>query len=91
VTGRTIYKYPLAITDQQTIEMPAGADILTAQFQYGTLCLWATVDTDNQLTPRHIRIIGTGNPIPDHTLAFIGTAQMPTASLVWHVFEDHGP
>jgi len=38
---KTTWKYPLEITDEQNLMMPEGAEILTAQMQGGTLCLWA--------------------------------------------------
>lgn len=42
--NKTIYKYPLDVTDVQEIKLPVGAEILTVQAQNGTLCLWALVD-----------------------------------------------
>lgn len=87
---KTIWKFQLAITDAQCIDMPEGAEILTAQFQSGALCLWALVDSLNQKRPRTIEIFGTGNPISEFigTRRFIATAQMPNLPLVWHLFES---
>jgi hypothetical protein len=34
----TIYKYPLTVTDVQIVEIPEGAQLLTAQAQYAQLC-----------------------------------------------------
>ncbi len=86
----TIYKYPLAIIGSQHIRMPSGANILCAQVQNETLCLWASVDPKEKSIDIHtIRIIGTGHPAPDlDELHYIGTAQMNDGSLVWHVFEQ---
>lgn len=83
---KTIWKYTLAIIDEQVLEMPGGATILTAQMQGRGLCLWAIVFPKRPLKQRTIRIIGTGNDMPtDMELVPIATAQM--GSLVWHVFE----
>jgi hypothetical protein len=80
-----IWKYPLKITDLQTVEMPVRGQILSAGNQGGVLTLWALVDTREPLGPRIIEIIGTGNPIETAPRVFIGTVQMPP--FVWHVFD----
>lgn len=82
---RHIYKYTLKITDTQVVEMPEGAGILTVQMQHGNLCLWALVKPELPTQSRYIRIIGTGNPVPDESLSYIATAQ--AGPLVWHIFE----
>ncbi len=100
---RKIYKYPLEIKDVQTIEMPTESKILSVGVQSengGFLddiifneqpVIWVLVDLENYNTPkttiRTIHIIGTGNPIPEIQLKFIGTVQM-SKGLVWHVFEQ---
>lgn len=89
----TIYKYPLAFTDSQTIEMPRAAQILSVASQDGRLCLWAMVQPGaTSSAPRNIRIIGTGIPIADATaeqMEFIGTVVI--RMYVWHVFEYGKP
>jgi hypothetical protein len=82
----TIWKFPLQVADRQTVMMPGGAAILTAQMQSGQLCLWAQVEATQTKTPRVIRIFGTGHGIPDADNDYIGTVQM--GPLVWHVFEE---
>lgn len=87
----TIWKFSLEITDAQRIDMPEGAEILTAQFQGEILCLWALVDADKPKQERVIEVFGTGNPIwvdMGVSRKFIATAQMPNMPLVWHVFES---
>lgn len=88
---KTIYKYPLAITDMQTILMPKGAKVLTAQLQKGELMLWAMVDTD-PILPKDARlffIYGTGHPVADtDTQRYLTTFQLSDGALVFHLFED---
>jgi hypothetical protein len=85
---RTIYKYPLELVDLQTLELPAGAELLTVQMQDGRPCLWAEVATSAPARPRTIAIYGTGNPIPgDAEIEYIGTFQMHGGALVFHAFE----
>lgn len=86
----TIYKYKLEIRDNQTVNMPHGSKILTAQVQGDDVCLWALVDPDQSLTDdRKIRIHGTGHLIKGaDKLKYISTIQMHDGRLIFHVFED---
>ena len=86
-----IYKYELQITGIQTVQMPAGAKILSVANQHGILCLWALVDPVKPKTDRNIAIFGTDqsidfgeNSFNDKHL-FIGTVLKDPFS--WHVFE----
>lgn len=85
----TIYKYPLILEDRQVVLMPRAAQILSAQMQGRTLCLWALVDTAQDMKPRQIEILGTGTVSapdkPTEERHFIATVQM--GQFVWHLFE----
>jgi hypothetical protein len=85
---RTVYKYPLKLVETQTIEMPRQCAMLTVQIQAGEICLWAEVVLDGKVEARTIRLVGTGNPMPEGTvyLAYIGTVQM--LPYVWHIYEE---
>jgi hypothetical protein len=87
---KTIWKYKLELTDVQNILMPESARILSVQFQRRELCLWALLDPEEPKMRRRIRIVGTGNPMPDHGSIwwFIGTVQQEEYGLVWHVFAE---
>jgi len=86
---KTIWKFPLRVTDSQRIEMPRGAEILTAQTQNGQGYLWALVDPEAVDTEmRTIEIHGTGNPILEgnnRERRYVATFQQ--LAFVWHVFE----
>lgn len=82
---KTIWKFPLEVTDRQSIELPAQYEFLSVADQGGQLCLWAEVETTGESVVRTIWIVGTGNPIPKVAAAFIGTVLMPP--FVWHVYE----
>ncbi len=82
-----IYRYPLEVTDRQTIHLPYNSKILTAQLQHDSLQLWAMVDElENLSMPTTIAIYGTGNPMPDRPGEYISTFQMHGGNLVFHVF-----
>lgn len=51
---KTIYKYPLQVTDIQKILMPVYAQILSVQAQNNQLVLWAVVETEAPTTHRTI-------------------------------------
>lgn len=82
-----VWKFPLEWVDDQTVSMPRGAKILTAQMQQGVVCLWALVDPKEEREIRGIRIYGTGHPVYSiENKLYIGTVQAPP--FVWHVFEE---
>lgn len=85
----TIYKFALAIQDEQSIMVVRGAKILCVQLQHGIPYLWALVDADSsEREPRIIYTHGTGNLInPVDCKSYIGTYQLQTRGLVFHVFE----
>lgn len=85
---KTIFKYPLELTDRQEVNMPFDAKILTVQVQYGVPCIWAIVDTEiKHFHSRVFDIVGTGNPMRDCNHKYLGTIQLHDGALVFHVFE----
>lgn len=87
---KTVWKYPLMVTDEQYIEAPANAHLLTVQWQHTMPCIWALVDPTNPLERRKILITGTGHEREDLAgfVNYIGTFQINGGLLVFHVFED---
>jgi hypothetical protein len=83
-----IWKFPLGNGMAQDIAMPMHAEILTVQVQDGHVCLWAKVNPENVLRPKRIHVVGTGNPMPDGALCYLGTVQQNI--FVWHIFFEAG-
>lgn len=86
-----IFKYPLAETDKQKLQLPVGAKILSVQAQNNSPQLWALVNEKEALTRSvTISIYGTGNPIPEKDTedigTYIGTYQVFNGTGVFHVF-----
>ncbi len=83
----TVWKFPLAIVDQQTIKIPANAAAFKPLFvgiQNGKLCFWAEVDDElKTMEEITIYVCGTGNPIPSPR-QYLGSAVIGT--FVWHVY-----
>lgn len=84
---KTIWKYPLAVANDQVISMPAGARILHVGMQGETPCLWAEVSPSNRITRRPIRIYGTGHELPNNPGQHLGSFTMHGGALVFHAYE----
>ena len=84
---KTIWKYDVPIEDYFEINMPKDAQILTIQTQNGEPKLWALVNPDNATEKRIFRHSGTGHPITDNNMDYIGTYQLHGGELIFHVFE----
>ena len=85
-----IHKQALKVTDIQTIQVPANAQLLSVQEQRGVLTVWYffQVVTD-KMKDWTFEIIGTGNPGPKADDSFfMSTVQMPDG-LVWHVWAHY--
>ena len=84
-----IHKYMLNLVDCQVIRLPKGFEILTAQVQFGNVCLWVKHDKDETRDRVDVPVytIGTGNDIDDlYNLKYISTIQMCEGSLIFHMF-----
>lgn len=83
-----IYKYGLKIIDEQALELPVGARILTLKTQNDLPFIWATVDPDAKLEKRNFYTYGTGHALPNDMsmMMYLGTYIVP--NLVFHVFEQ---
>lgn len=90
---RSMWKYNLKVTDEQTIEIPRGAYIRSVGLDgEGKLSLWAEVDAElkNVKDKRQITICGTGNPIPGNAGIFIGTVTLLDSGFVAHIYVKPG-
>jgi hypothetical protein len=83
-----IFKYPLAVSEYQSIQMPRGAQVLSLQVQGRGPQMWALVEENQPLTDRGFITVGTGHVVPSHAGRFVGTYQIQGGALVFHVFEE---
>ena len=88
---RKIFKYPLEITDYQTIEIKSPAILLSVVEQNNKIVMYALVDDFEYDIPVDIMIIGTGNPIRNDidSYKFLGTVSLMDGRLIFHVFARH--
>lgn len=82
---RTIFKYPIEITNRQIITSPLCSEIRHVGLDpSGQPCMWAEADFDLPPDPWTLYIIGTGHPIPNEATRHIGSfVQGP---FVWHAY-----
>ena len=86
---QAIWKFPLATTDRQVVNLPVGAKVLTVQAQFDKPCLWALVDVDAgaKTSGRAFLAYGTGHEHEGVDGDYVGTYQLHGGRLVFHVFE----
>ena len=83
---KTIHKFPFSIFNHFGISLPKDAVILSAQMQDEQPCIWALVDTEQEIEKREFILFGTGHPIYHiDELKYVATFQQ--AEFVWHLFE----
>lgn len=88
MSNKAVYKYPVEIKDRSSILMPRNAEILRFALQNGEPFIWALVNTSPKHPHvwRYFRFAGTGHPITEKCLDYIGTIDLP-GPLVFHLFE----
>lgn len=79
-----IWKWPLALSDNQAIDMPEDAMVLFVADQGGSPTIWTRNSPDAPSRRRNFCVRGTGHPIPDGA-EYHGSCQ--SGPFVWHVFE----
>jgi len=89
---KSIYKYvisdSLPFKDIFNISMKKDAEILKLDIQFGKICIWCMIDSDNDDEIRMFEIYGTGEKIKDLKISkYIDTVQESDGRLVWHIFE----
>lgn len=88
---KTIWKYPLDITDSQVLTIPKGAHFLSVIEQSDIPVLYALVNPSLPTEQTEVLIRGTGHPIDEAHLpryVFLGTVGTHSGTLVWHIFVE---
>lgn len=87
---RSVFKYPLQVTDVQRVDTFEGWQPLVVQMQDGVPTLWALVDDKRPPRRQDVFIHGTGHPVFDEATNYVGTFQLEGGYLVFHVFTGSG-
>lgn len=84
---KMIQKYPLKITDVQTLTIPGPFEPLTVQMQGDKPCLWVQVDLAQESSRKlRVAIHGTGHWLRSDIDKYLGTFQLLEGALVFHAF-----
>ena len=75
----------------KTFDMPAGAIILDAKMQQGTLVFWAMYDPDTKTRKRHFCSVETGKKFSLKIRRYLGSVIREYDDYVLHVFELYEP
>lgn len=84
-----VWKFPLAVEDTQTIDIPKGAYLLHVAAQSDVPCLWALVNPEAATEQRTFTTVGTGHPVALND-AYVGSYQLDEGAFVGHLFERTG-
>lgn len=83
----SIYKYTLALTDKQALDLPKGSRIMAAKEQHGNIVLYALVPVKEEGVETYaIFVHGTGHLVEAKWGDYIGTVMLHGGALVFHVF-----
>lgn len=85
---KKIFKYKLELRARGSLELPEGADILTARFQNSTfgsgLMIWAAVNPEARKERKAYAVLPTGEEVPEG-LKYLATVETPS-DLIFHVY-----
>ena len=84
----TVYKYPVQMQAEFTVDLPRGAEFLSVQVQHGDPQMWFRVDTSREVVRQVFSTVGTGHPIAPELsrLPYLGTFHLSDGALAFHLF-----
>jgi hypothetical protein len=93
---RRVWKFPLALRVEQTVELPPGARIVHVGEQGNRPTLWAEfigpVELAQQAQPHRFYLLATGQELeygPDGPhVEYRGTVMLNDGALVFHVYQE---
>ena len=89
---KTIWKYDLQPNRIQTVSIPFGGQILTAQAKEDNAPLmWVLVDPDMPMQERYLGIYTTNTALPDEPGKYISSFTIYEGTLEFHLFEMDTP
>jgi hypothetical protein len=87
----TIHKFETIFEDRFKVSMPKDARILNIDLDRNNVpCIWAMVNTDNDLETRYFELFGTGHEIHvdmGTEREYIGSYRYQNGEFIGHLFE----
>ena len=86
---QAIWKFPMQCADKQILALPKGAKVLCVQTQNDTPYMWVVNPSVGVAATeeRTFAIYGTGHQHESIGGEYVGTFQLRSGLLVFHVFE----
>jgi hypothetical protein len=85
-----IHKFELPLRGgKQTILLPRGAKVLSAQNQHEKIMLWIKSDPTAEKVPCMFSVVATGHDIPENS-RHVGTVQLRGGGFIAHLFQEGG-
>jgi hypothetical protein len=84
---RQIWKFGFEVTDDFSLEMPDGAQILHVESQSLMPCMWVEVDPSAPRVTRNFHVYGTGHHMHSEPQWYLGTFMLHGGALVFHLYE----
>lgn len=86
---RTVWKFPLAIVNRQSIKIPTTNEFLCVQMQRGIPCIWAKVDPYSIETFIWVVIHETEHDVSDtEDMTYLGSFQTADGNVIFHVWAE---
>lgn len=82
-----IFKYPIPVDDDFMLYLPKGAKILTVQTQDDKPYIWAEINDEAIENKHYFALRGTGHPLKEEGMKYIGTFQMIKGRVVFHLYD----
>lgn len=81
---RTIYKYPIGLIGQTTINLPVDGRVVRVGLDpSGDCCVWVEMNLNDKTYPMHFCIVGTGHVIP---IGFKHIGSFIDGEFIWHMY-----
>lgn len=85
---KTIWKYPIKVTDAQTVLLPPRAEILCVGLDVtGEPSIWVRTERLPADVERTLYVVGTGHDLPDGDNRYVGSFKSASGLFMWHVWE----
>ena len=85
-----VWKYPLAVADEQNIVVPKGSNLLSLMEQNNVPTIYFLVNASAQVKETiAVSMRGTGHPVEREMSSasqYIGTVSTYSGQLIWHVW-----
>jgi hypothetical protein len=82
-----IFRYEIPVDDQwHELQLSGAVHHVACRDRADIVEVWA-LHSGGPTVARSFRVYGTGQPLPDHRVTYLGTALASGGAIVWHLME----